>query len=229
MADLVDLSQDMDDDENSDHGDAPAAAAGPPQDTNSNEFFAWIGRICFPRMLREWNNRDLPIEQFYVTNIEIDMAPVAKPSIRHGPGRGGAIRTYQDNEVVAQMNQVRQLCTAARIEQGVPIIPSGIPVTLTAWMYMRRPNEDFISRRRVEGRLKPEAMTPANTIVPITPDIDNYAKFLLDALTGALYEDDCQVVELHIYKSRDSRGLCNGGMKIQCSRIPEAMLEHFND
>jgi Holliday junction resolvase RusA-like endonuclease len=34
----------------------------------------------------------------------------------------------------------------------------------------------------------------------VKPDVDNFAKFLLDSLTGALFVDDAQVVVLHMYK-----------------------------
>ena len=47
-------------------------------------------------------------------------------------------------------------------------------------------------------------------MVPVKPDVDNLSKFLLDALTGVLFEDDAQVVDLHMFKIRDSVGLCNG-------------------
>lgn len=34
----------------------------------------------------------------------------------------------------------------------------------------------------------------------VTPDADNIAKAVLDGLNGIAYEDDKQVVELHVYK-----------------------------
>ena len=58
-------------------------------------------------------------------------------------------------------------------------------------------------------------MTDSQTVVAIKPDTDNMGKFLLDALTGALYEDDSQVVDLHMFKLRDNDGLCNGKVAIE--------------
>ena len=44
----------------------------------------------------------------------------------------------------------------------------------------------------------------------IKPDNDNMAKLLMDAITGVFYEDDSQVVDLRMFKLRDSFGLCQG-------------------
>ena len=41
----------------------------------------------------------------------------------------------------------------------------------------------------------------------ISPDIDNIAKAVLDALNGIAYDDDAQVVELHVYKHDRTRGV----------------------
>ena len=56
------------------------------------------------------------------------------------------------------------------------------PVCLTLTFYMRQPQ-------------KPKFPVPA-----VRPDIDKLARTVLDALTGVVYLDDCQVVELAIKK-----------------------------
>jgi len=38
-----------------------------------------------------------------------------------------------------------------------------------------------------------------------TQDIDNFNKLVLDALTGIVWEDDSQILELHIYKDYDKQ------------------------
>ena len=52
------------------------------------------------------------------------------------------------------------------------------------------------------GNLKKNATAMKNElIVPITtPDVDNYAKGIMDALTGLIWRDDGQVVELNVKK-----------------------------
>lgn len=152
----------------------------------------------------------------------ISTCPVAKPSVSFGPGRGGPSglwRRYLHTDVTAKMNELKQQCSEAMRSHGFVIVPREVPVKVKAWFFTRRPNEDFISRVRAEGRLKPSAKEDSGTIVPVKGDIDNMAKFLLDALTGALYTDDAQVVELILFKLRDSAGTCEGRIAIECSTI----------
>jgi hypothetical protein len=69
----------------------------------------------------------------------------------------------------------------------------------------------------VLGRLK--AAARRLLFVPITPDIDNLAKFVLDSLIGVGYADDAQVVKLEVYKLRDSIGSCNGATIFHLARF----------
>ena len=167
--------------------------------------------------------------QMHLVRLRVDMCPVAKPSVRFGPGRGGGgrvngyYRMYKDNEVTRKMDELREMCKVAATAQGVSIIPRNQPVMIKAWFFLKRPEEDFISRRRVAGRLREEALLDASTVVAIKPDVDNCAKFLLDSLTGALFVDDAQVVSLQMFKLRDTEGLCNGRMQIECSLWTETV------
>ena len=51
------------------------------------------------------------------------------------------------------------------------------------------------------------------------PDIDNFAKLVLDACNKIAWHDDRQVVELHVYLERDSM---TPGTDIQIERVEEA-------
>ena len=75
--------------------------------------------------------------------------------------------------------------------------------------------------------MRPEAFSLEETMVPIKPDVDNLSKFLLDALTGVLFDDDAQVVELRMFKIRDSVGLCNGrvALDVRPFNKPTAEIE----
>jgi Holliday junction resolvase RusA-like endonuclease len=48
------------------------------------------------------------------------------------------------------------------------------------------------------------------------PDVDNLAKFVLDALTGLLYRDDEQVVKLSAIKLIDTEEPFGGRTVITC-------------
>ena len=150
----------------------------------------------------------------------IPMCPIAKPSVSYGPGRGGPkgwFRMYINTGVKKKMGEFKAFVGKAASRQGFQRIPRNRPVQMTVWFFLRRPDDDFTSRTRGIGRLKELAMADSETIVAIKPDTDNMGKFLLDALTGALYEDDAQVVELHMFKLRDSVGLCNGRVAVDVS------------
>jgi crossover junction endodeoxyribonuclease RusA len=47
-------------------------------------------------------------------------------------------------------------------------------------------------------------------------DVDNYLKSTLDCLTGIIYDDDSQIMELHAYKVM---GCKKEGIYIECSGI----------
>ena len=145
----------------------------------------------------------------------IPMPPIAKPSVSYGPGRGGPkgwFRMYINSGVKKKMAEFRLLVKEAAARERFHLIPRNKPVQMTVWFFLRRPDDDFTSRHRGKGRLKESAK--ASTVAAVKPDTDNLGKFLLDALTGALYEDDAQVVELHMFKLRDSTGTCEGCVAI---------------
>ena len=111
------------------------------------------------------------------------------------------------NPAKSQLTSFADLVKAAIPEWSEGCIYSiGIPVTMTLIFYLKRCNTDFINNKRGLGRLK--SMLPYTK--PKVPDIDNLAKFVLDALTNVVYQDDRQVVKLVIYKLLDNDGECQG-------------------
>ena len=62
------------------------------------------------------------------------------------------------------------------------------------------------------------------TVVPCTPDVDNLAKFYLDGMTGIVFDDDAQVVELTVVKLRDNLGTCEGRVAILCENVGSVQL-----
>jgi Holliday junction resolvase RusA-like endonuclease len=61
-----------------------------------------------------------------------------------------------------------------------------------------------------------ELRDDAPTYFTNTPDVDNLAKFVMDALNGTLYKDDRQVVDLHVVK-RWSDSRCGGSTRVVAS------------
>ena len=106
---------------------------------------------------------------------------------------------------------------AAAAEVGFQLLPKPIPIKACIWCFLARPKSDFVGDRREVGNLKESALATSNTVVAMKPDTDNLAKFVLDALTGVLYQDDAQIVDLHMYKLRDSETLCNGRVAMDVS------------
>lgn len=147
--------------------------------------------------------------------------PHPKPSIRWGKGRGGPLRPYLNQELVKQKKAFQHDLKSilAVSHPGFKRFPTGVPVSLCVWCFLPRPMDDFIGRVNVPGKLKPEALSLEKTMVPIKPDTDNLAKFLLDCFTGILYEDDRQVVELQMWKLRDTVGCCHGRTKFICEKF----------
>ena len=166
----------------------------------------------------------------YHLRMWIHEPPLAKPSVRHGPGRGGLWRVYTDRKAKAKSDRLRGMISRAMTEHGYQTIPRDRPVKLTMWAFLRRPNDDFVSKVRGPGRLKESASSRKETIVPMKPDNDNLAKLLLDSLSGVLFVDDAQIVDLHIYKLRDSAGFCEGRLAIEvsvCECSVEDMMPNF--
>ena len=83
---------------------------------------------------------------------------------------------------------------------------------------MKRPKIHFVGSRPGPGRLKPSAPGKLHSI---RSDVDNLAKFVMDALNGLVYVDDRQVVNLNVIKVLDSEGLCRGATDVEISVVKE--------
>lgn len=88
---------------------------------------------------------------------------------------------------------------------------------MSIWFYLYRPKKDFIDQVRAPGNLKADVR---NQFMPSIPDIDNLAKFVLDALNKVLYQDDKQIVKLTCYKLRDNHDLCLGSTRFTIEPFP---------
>ena len=136
---------------------------------------------------------------------------------------------FYNHKVQQGMQDIRNAVQDEMIRLGNEPFPRNQPLCLPVWFFLKRPKNDFINRERVVGRLNLRALAEAGTIVAVKSDINNLAKFALDSLKCALYNDDAQVVELHIFKLRDSEGLCNGRIAIKCSPMNKTTQQLMPD
>jgi Holliday junction resolvase RusA-like endonuclease len=115
--------------------------------------------------------------------------------IVHGPpvawqrARSNGRRRYTDPRVAAHKAAVALAARAAGVT------PLDGPVGVTVAVVLARP-------QRLLAKRCPDAPIPA----PVRPDVDNYAKAVLDALNGIAYADDGQVTTLNVTKWYAERG-----------------------
>ena len=91
-------------------------------------------------------------------------------------------------------HKAKGLLIASNNNNSFPTFGPGVPVAVTVWFFLPRPTTDFKCNERATGRLK--AAAKQVLFPPITPDIDNLCKFVLDGIRGIGFHDDRQVVKL---------------------------------
>ena len=140
---------------------------------------------------------------------ELELIVTGPTRAQSRPGiRGGALafcRLYSPSS--RYQNAMRTEMRAALFNPVTPIY-GRIPVVVELTFFMRRPNSHFVSGDRANN-IKPEYSSMEMPHI-YTPDLDNMAKFVLDALTGLAFADDKVVFKLITSKIYDSVGLCIG-------------------
>jgi Holliday junction resolvase RusA-like endonuclease len=74
-------------------------------------------------------------------------------------------------------------------------------------------------RQPLDGLLRVSIAVRVGELGSARPDIDNFAKLVLDACNKTAWRDDRQVVELHVFLERDS---ATPGTDIVIERVEEA-------
>jgi Holliday junction resolvase RusA-like endonuclease len=100
-------------------------------------------------------------------------------------------------------------------------------VVMRIVFWVPRPNTHFIASRRGPGRLRPQFQDPVAFLPNKRLDVDNLAKFVLDALNGLLYSDDSQVILLQAVKLHDSTDSCNGRTEVQVWSLRQEDLQRI--
>ena len=89
-------------------------------------------------------------------------------------------------------------------------------IELSIHFRFRRPNDHFVNSKRDAAVVKEDVAR-----FPTMSDLDNLAKFVMDALKGVLYKDDRTIVRLVVEKSWDEVPTSPGSTTIQV-RVVEA-------
>lgn len=114
-----------------------------------------------------------------------------------------------------------QIRAAIPSTMGSLVFKKGDPVVLKVKFYLKRPEADFKTGKRAQqSGLK--ALARLRTAAPITPDLDNLVKFVMDGMNKLIYDDDRQVVLIVAYKLRD-----NGRMEVQVLPFREEATDIF--
>lgn len=123
------------------------------------------------------------MRQFHVT---VYASPAPQGSLRAFVVRGKAHLTSDNAKTVPFRHAVTLLARRQMADLGLeePLAGKHVPVSLILDFHLSRPPS--LSKRRVEPAVK--------------PDIDKLSRSVLDSLTGVLYIDDGQVVELQARK-----------------------------
>jgi Holliday junction resolvase RusA-like endonuclease len=149
--------------------------------------------------------------------IDGDPKPMPRPNFMAWIRNGKLLRRVV-NPAKADIATLRNTFRTILMEnypsiKSLPLYPTG-SVKITAIFDRRLPNSAFVGGDRTAG-LKANGMK----YNPSRPDIDNYAKLLLDAMQGVAYADDCQVVKLVIHKKFDTLPPCEGKTIVRVKRF----------
>lgn len=87
---------------------------------------------------------------------------------------------------------------------------------------MKRPRNHFVNSKPGPDRLKESSPPQLSTI---RTDVDNLTKFVLDSMNGILYDDDRQIMTIHVTKLLDNEDLCMGSTEIHLRPLEDGDLE----
>lgn len=103
-----------------------------------------------------------------------------------------------------------------------PLFGGDETLVMTIIFRLKRPKKDFIGGKPGPDRMRPTA--PSQTAQTRT-DVDNLVKFVFDSMNTILYEDDRQIMSVHVVKVLDNEGMCEGSTEVLLQSITDDDVE----
>lgn len=124
----------------------------------------------------------------FMCTFTVEVTPVAKGRPRFS-NRGGFAKAYTPKKTADYEAHITNC--AKRVMGGQS--PVEYPVALSLQFFLPIPKawNKTMTLAAKRGEIKHTKK----------PDVDNFAKAVMDAFNGVLYEDDSQVVDLHVSKA----------------------------
>lgn len=124
--------------------------------------------------------------------IELAGEPVAKGRPKFAR-RGNFVTAYTPGKTIKYEDQMRYAAT--QIMGGRALLNGGLRMKVTSFMSIPASYSKATRALALAGDFWPDKK----------PDIDNVAKIAMDGLSGVVFHDDKQVVELHVRKLYSDR------------------------
>ena len=141
-------------------------------------------------------------------------------AINGKPRSQGRPRKYRNIFVNPNSKQLKEfkehLMSAMESYTPGVLFEKGTAVEVDLGFYWPRPKLHFKGGQRSLEAMKSWAF--GNTTSAVGPDVDNLAKFALDAMNGIVYHDDRQVVHLTAHKHYDNNAPFDGCTVINVRR-----------
>lgn len=120
-----------------------------------------------------------------IVRLVFNLEPVAKGRPRIGKGVA-----YTPHKTLCYERSLRSLGFVQMRDAGLNMLPEGLPLCVACDFFVTRPTA---AKKRIYPHVK--------------PDLDNYAKAVLDALNATVWFDDSQIVDLRLSKRYAEAGM----------------------
>lgn len=139
-----------------------------------------------------------------------------KPEAQPRPGFRGFGRYNPKRQILERTRATIKKLVQPLCRGDVPLFQRHRVLAVELVFHMPRPRSHISSSGGLlqKFQLKLEDCLPRRKV-----DVDNLCKFILDAMIGPVYLDDCQIVKLCCLKLNDDVGACEGRTEIKVTEI----------